>query len=88
MDENRKRRHYATGTPLLNRQLFKTGVAPNVTWGNSRAKRLFGKDLLVEFRKYRNTTSKLADYARTMERSLADEHTPWPVKPMLSPQRR
>jgi hypothetical protein len=75
-------------TPFLNRHHFKTGVTPNTTWGNSRAKRLFGKDLLVEFRTYRNSASKLADYARTMERSLADEHTPWPARPILPIKKR
>jgi hypothetical protein len=62
---------------------FKTGVAPNTTWGNSRAKRLLGKNLLNEFRQHRKTASKLADFALNMERSLADEHTPWPKRPCL-----
>jgi hypothetical protein len=74
--------------PFLNPQFFKIGVAPNITWGNSRAKRLFGKDLLAEFRHYRKTASKLADFAVNMERSLADEHTPWPKRPSLKAKRR
>jgi hypothetical protein len=42
-----------------------------------------GKDLLAEFRQYRKTASMLADFAVNMERSLADEYTPWPDRPSL-----
>ncbi|MGZ4107169.1 MAG: hypothetical protein ACXVO1_07505 [Tumebacillaceae bacterium] len=70
-------------TPFLHPSRFTVGVAPNITWGNSRAKQLFGKDLLADFRKCRNCASKLADFARTMERALADEHTRWPARPLL-----
>jgi hypothetical protein len=73
---------------FLNPMRFTVGVAPNTTWGNSRAKRLFGKDLLADFRKYRNFASKLADFARTIERSLVDEHTPWPERPTLQAKER
>src|SRR6266478_4506849 len=53
---------FISDTFVVNPQLFKGfkfGVAPNTTWGNSRAKRLLGKDLLAEFRKYRKIASKL-----------------------------
>jgi hypothetical protein len=69
---------------FVNPQLFKdfkVGVAPNTAWRNSRAKRLLGKDLLAEFRQGRKAASKLTDFALNMERSLADEHTPWPERP-------
>ena len=59
-------------------------IAPNTTWGNYRAKRLLGKKLLTEFRQHRKTASKLADFAVNIERSLTDEHTPWPKRPCLS----
>jgi hypothetical protein len=62
---------------------FKVGITPNTTWGNSRAKRLLGKDLLDEFRQHRKIASKLADFAINMERSLADGNAPWPARPCL-----
>jgi hypothetical protein len=74
--------------PFLKPKRFTVGVAPNTTWGNLRAKQLFGKDLLADFRKYRNFASKLADFARTIERSLVDEHTTWPARPLLPFKRR
>jgi hypothetical protein len=57
------------------------GVVSNTVWKNQRAMNLARKNVLAEFRRQRDITMKLRDYALNIERALSDEHTPWPKRP-------
>jgi hypothetical protein len=51
--------------------------------GNPRAKRLKGKDILVEFRRCRDTANLLREFAEKVETALSFPSYAWPDKPAL-----
>lgn len=62
------------------------GISPNFLFGNARASKLRGKDLLTEYRYVRDATFALRDFIEAIEDawSWSDEkrHT-WPDRPQL-----
>lgn len=54
--------------------------------GNPRATRLRNKDLLKEFKWYRNYAQTLADFAYAVFYARSSPYRPWPVRPLLPTQ--
>jgi hypothetical protein len=86
-------RNNAAHSPLLlnqNMLSILTGVSAPVRADtllqNKRAVALEGKNLLDEFRRCRDATLVLRDYAALVHRSLTAERAPWPGRPRLPPR--
>ena len=58
-------------------------MIPADYFGNPRAKKLKGKDLLNEFRWYRQSADTLASYALRIRFVLSPGLTPWPDRPQM-----
>jgi hypothetical protein len=67
---------------LMDTSTFEFWVEPNYFWGNPRARKLEGKDLRLEFKKYRAQIRCLNDYAVRIHLHLASL-TPLPERPSL-----
>jgi hypothetical protein len=59
----------------------KTIVSAWVGLGHVRAQKLLNKDLLAEFRWFRDAAMLLAEFAHEVDRSLSDYMRPWPKRP-------
>lgn len=75
-------RNNALHSPLVAHQRIsgEISVHPIVGLGHIRAKRLFDKDLLKEFRWCRDRAVSLAEFASAMTRPFSDTR-PWPKRP-------
>jgi hypothetical protein len=58
-------------------------VMPNINLGHARAKKLFSKNLLTEFRWCRDSAIALSKFAWQMDLALSDYTLPWPDRPDL-----
>jgi hypothetical protein len=76
-------RNDALHSPLwaYERGPFGIVVMPIVGFGHVRARKLFEKNLLVEFRWCRDAAVALSIYARAINESLSDPMRPWPDRP-------
>lgn len=58
-------------------------IMPNINLGHVRAKKLFPKNLLTEFRYCRDSAIRLSRFAWQMDLALSDHTRPWPDRPAL-----
>jgi hypothetical protein len=65
---------------------FGTVLEPSRFSGSPRAKGLTGKDLMSEFKWYRERADVLANYAAKIHAALRLPERPWPEIPALPPK--
>lgn len=77
-------RNDALHAPLwVNRRARNRTVKPIIGLGHARAKKLFGKDVLFEYRWGRDSANALSLFAEQLRRALLDGSEPWPDRPQL-----
>jgi hypothetical protein len=58
-------------------------MMPQYFFGNPRAKKLQGKNLLTELEWYAHSATALMLYSRLVTASLSHAHSPWPDRPQM-----
>ena len=58
-------------------------IAPVTGLGHPRATKLYGKDLLAEFRLCRDSITTLRNYAMQIDECLQRRHGGWPKRPKM-----
>lgn len=74
-------RNNAIHSPLASTNNKSPYVYPLAAFGNRRAQRLQGQDILKEYRRLRDTAIMLRDYAGQLGTAISREHTTLPKTP-------
>lgn len=67
--------------PTAKQARQRAAVIPLHMGGNTRAKKMAGKDLLAEYRRVRDQAAALRTFASKMDDALNDEARSWPPRP-------